>query len=59
MKNRCGTTILTNLTGVHPRNIHTKYEAYLCNGFGEEVKNVKSLRRRMQTDRYSHTLYRV
>ena len=26
MKNRGSTPILTNLVGVHPRNIHTKFE---------------------------------
>ena len=39
MKNRGSTPILTNLVGVHPRNIHTKYEANLCSGSRDEVKN--------------------
>ena len=29
IENRGSTTILTNLVGVHPRNIHTKFEANL------------------------------
>ena len=63
MKNRGSTPILTNL--VHPRNIHTKFEANPCSGLGEEVENVKSLRprlpprqrrrRRTQPDPLSHT----
>ena len=62
MKNRGSTPILTNLVGVHPRNIHTKFEANPCSGLGEEVEKVKSSRRqrrrqrrRTQGDRYSHT----
>ena len=39
MKNRGSTPILTNLVGVHPRNIHTKFEANLCSGL-REVENV-------------------
>ena len=38
MKNRGSTTILTNLVGVHPRNIHTKFEANLCSGLREVEK---------------------
>ena len=38
MKNRGSTPILTNLVGVHPRNIHTKFEANPC-GSREEVKH--------------------
>ena len=30
MKNRGSIPILTNFVGVHPRNIHTKYEANPC-----------------------------
>ena len=37
MKNRSSTTILTNLVEVHPRNIHTKFEANPCSGLREEV----------------------
>ena len=32
MKTRGSTPILTNIVGVHPRNIHTKFEANLCSG---------------------------
>ena len=41
MKNRGSTPILTNLVGVHPRNIHTKFEAYPCSGLREEVEKTK------------------
>ena len=41
MKNRGSTTILTNLVGVHPRNIHTKFEANPCSGLREEVEKLK------------------
>ena len=34
------TPILTNLVGVHPRNIHTKFEANLCSGSREEIKKM-------------------
>ena len=37
MKNRGSTPILTNLVGVHLRNIHTKFEANPCRGSREEV----------------------
>ena len=59
MKNRSRTPILTNLVGVHPRNIHTKFEANLFNGLRGEVENLKSSRRKRrrqtQPDRKSHT----
>ena len=61
MKNRGSTQILTNLVGVHPRNIHTKFEANPCSGLRGEVEKLKSSRRRQrrrrrtQPDRYSHT----
>ena len=42
MKNR-STPILTNLVGVHPRNIHTKFEANPCSGSREEVENPKKV----------------
>ena len=42
MKDRGSTLILTNLVGVHPRNIHTKCEANPCSGFREEVKKLKN-----------------
>ena len=64
MKNRGSTPILTNAVGVHPRNIHTKFEANPCSGL-REVEKLKSSRRqqrqrrqrqrRTQPDRYSHT----
>ena len=38
MKNRGSTPILTNLVGVHLRNIHTKFEANPCRG-SREVNN--------------------
>ena len=43
--------ILTNLVGVHPRNIHTKFEANPCSGLREEVEKLKSSRRRQQRRR--------
>ena len=39
MKNRGSTPILTNLVGVHPRNIHTTFEANPCSGSRGEVNN--------------------
>ena len=39
MKNRGSNPILTNLVGVHPRNIHKKFEANACSGLKEEVNN--------------------
>ena len=41
MKNRGSTPIVTNLVGVHPRNIHTKFEANTCSGSKEEVEKQK------------------
>ena len=38
MKNSSSTPIVTNLVGVHPRNIHTKFEANPCSGSREEIK---------------------
>ena len=71
MKNRGSTPNLTNAVGVHPRNIHTKFEANPCSGLRGEVEKLKSSRRqqrqrrqrqrqrrrrrRTQPDRYSHT----
>ena len=43
MKNRGSTPILTNLVGVHPRNVHTKFEANPCNGSREEVEKTKKV----------------
>ena len=51
MKNRGSTPILTNLVGVHPRNIHTKFEANPCSGSREEVEEQKSTRRRRRQRR--------
>ena len=39
MKNWGSTLIFTNLVGAHPKNISTNFEANLCSGSGEEVKN--------------------
>ena len=50
MKNRGSTPILTNLVGVHPRNIHTKFEANPCSGL-REVEKLKSSRRRQRRRR--------
>ena len=41
MKNRGSTLISTNLVGVHPRNINTKFEANPCSGLREEVEKLK------------------
>ena len=43
MKNRGSTMILTNLVGVHPRNIHTKFEANSCSSLREEVEKLKKV----------------
>ena len=48
MKNMGSTPILTNLVGVHPRNIHTKFEANPCSGLRVEVEKLKSSRRRQR-----------
>ena len=37
MKNRGSTPILTNLVGVHPRNIHIKFEANPCSRKAKKV----------------------
>ena len=50
MKNRGSTPILTNLVGVHLRNIHTKFEANQCRGSREKVNNGI-----LQSDIYSNT----
>ena len=55
MKNRGSTLILTNLVGVHPQNIHTKFEANPCSGLREEVEKLKSSRRRQQQQRQRRT----
>ena len=41
MKNRGSTPILTNLVGVHQRNINTKFEANPCSDLREEVEKLK------------------
>ena len=41
MENRGSTLILTNIVGVHLRNIHTKLEANLCNGLKKVEKLIK------------------
>ena len=40
MKNRDSTLILTILVGVHPRNIHTKFESNPCSGLRGEVEKL-------------------
>ena len=52
MKNRGSTPILTNLVGVHPRNIHTKFEANPCSG-SREVEKLKSSRDNDDNDGHS------
>ena len=44
MKNRSKTPILSNLVGVHSRNIHTRFQANPCSPLKEEVEKVKSSR---------------
>ena len=57
MKNRGSTLILTQLVGVHPRNIHTKFEANPCSGLRGEVEKLKSSRRqRQRRQRRRHSL---
>ena len=51
MKNRGSTPILTNAVGVHPRNIHTKFEANPCSGLRGEVEKLKSSRRQQRRRR--------
>ena len=66
MKHKGSTLILTISVGVHPRNIHTKFEANPFNGLRKEVEKLKKLmptmkrrqrqqRRQTQGDRCSHT----
>ena len=43
MKNRDSTPLLTNLIGVHPRNIHIKYKANPGSGSREEVEKTKKV----------------
>ena len=51
MKNRGSTPILTHLVGVHPRKIHTKFEANPCSGLRGEVEKLKISRRRQRQQR--------
>ena len=51
MKNRGSTPVLTNLVGVYPRNIYTKFEANPCSGLRGEVEKLKSSRRRRRQRR--------
>ena len=41
MKNRSSTPFLTNLVGIHLRNIHTEFEANPCSGSREKVEKPK------------------
>ena len=50
MKNRDSTAILTNLVGVHPRNIHSKFEANPCRGLREEVEKTKKVHASVAAD---------
>ena len=43
MKHRGSTPILTNLEGVHPRDMHTKLEANPCSGLREEVEKTEKV----------------
>ena len=43
INNRGSTPILTNLVGVHPRNIHTKFDANPCSGSRVEVQKTKKV----------------
>ena len=40
MENRGSTPILTNLEGVLPRNIYTKFEANMCIGFRKVINGI-------------------
>ena len=56
MKNRGSTPILTNAVGVHPRNIHTKFEANPCSGLRDilqtrEGQKLNASSRRQQRQR--------
>ena len=46
--------ILTNLVGVHPRNIHTKCEANPCSGLREDVEKVKKFTTTTTNDNNRH-----
>ena len=62
MKNWGSTPSLKNLVGVHPMNIHKKFEVNLCSGSSRKTKKVhdndddnNNVRRRTEGDRYGHT----
>ena len=55
MRNRGSTPILETLVGVHPREIHIKFEAHPCSGSREEVEKKKKSRRRQQQRRRRRT----
>ena len=40
IENGGSTTILTDLLGAHPKNIHTKFEVNPCSGLRVEVENM-------------------
>ena len=56
MKNRGSIPILTNLVGVHTRNIHTKFEANPCSGLREEVEKPKKVHAYDKDDDDGHSL---
>ena len=56
MQNRGSTPILTNLVGVHPRNIHTKFEANPCSSLREVEKLKKVHTDNDQDDDDGHSL---
>ena len=43
MKNWGSIPILTNLIGVHPRNVHTKFEANPCSAFKRRSRKTKKV----------------
>ena len=51
MKNRGSTPILAKIVGIHPRKIHTKFEANPWSGLREEVEKLKKGSRRRQRRR--------
>ena len=50
MENRGSTPILTQLVGVHSRNIHTKFEANPFGGSRDEVEKLKKFTTTTTTD---------
>ena len=61
IKSKGSTPILTNLGGVHQRNIHTYFEGNLCSGLREEVEKVNDTTTTMDTgwSLESHSLMSV